>query len=178
MSGDGAVSGAWAAGCESEVAERGYARYYSFTLAAESEVTVTLKSTGATTADTYLYLRRGEERSGTPLYENDDHQGSTAMSQIQAALQPGGYTIEATTYTPGQTGGFTLTIAGLGAAVAPQSCSVGLTLDPGDRCGYQDFSIEVDSSGTAIMRFTGDSVDFANLSLVRNGNSWNIEVLP
>ncbi len=116
LSGDGAVTGAWAAGCESEVAERGYARYYSFTLAAESEVTVTLKSTGATTADTYLYLRRGEERSGTPLYENDDHQGSTAMSQIQAALQPGGYTIEATTYTPGQTGGFTLTVTGLETA--------------------------------------------------------------
>ena len=41
---DGTVSGEWAAGCESAVAERGYARYYSFMLGEESEVAIDLES--------------------------------------------------------------------------------------------------------------------------------------
>jgi hypothetical protein len=53
LSGDGAVTGQWAAGCESAVGARGYARYYTFTLAESSEVTITLESE----TDPYLYLR-------------------------------------------------------------------------------------------------------------------------
>ena len=109
---DGPVSGQWASGCQSEVNGRGYARYYAFTLAAQSDVTITLESSDA---DTYLYLRQGDARSGAFLHENDDHEGSLSVSRIQATLLAGSYTIEATTYSAGVTGGFTLTISGLGS---------------------------------------------------------------
>ncbi len=173
LSGDSAVTGQWAAGCESAVGARGYARYYTFTLAESSEVTIALESS----LDPYLYLREGEAKSGDFLHENDDIVSANTNSRIQETLAAGTYTIEATTFTPGEMGSFTLTVSGLGAAVPAQSCTVGLELDPGDRCGHRDFSIEVDSSGTAIMRFTGDSVDFDNLTLARNANSWTIESL-
>ena len=107
---DGTVSGTWAAGCDSEVSGRGHARYYSFTLAQESEVTITLESTAA---DTYLYLRSGDARSGAFLYQNDDD-GGTTKSTIEETLAADSYTIEATTYGTGETGNFTLTVAGLG----------------------------------------------------------------
>ena len=75
LSGDGSVSGQWAAGCDSGASGRGYAQYYTFTLTQESDVTVTLESTDA---DTYLYLREGEARSGDYLYQNDDDRGTTS----------------------------------------------------------------------------------------------------
>ena len=112
---DGTVSGTWAAGCDSEVSGRGHARYYSFTLAQESEVTITLESTAA---DTYLYLRSGDARSGAFLYQNDDD-GGTTKSTIEETLAADSYTIEATTYGTGETGNFTLTVAGLGDTAAP-----------------------------------------------------------
>ena len=126
LTGDGTVSGTWSAGCDSAVAERGHARYYSFTLATGGEVTITLESTDA---DTYLYLREDEARSGVFLYENDDD-GGTSRSTISETLTAGTYTIEATTFGAGETGSFTLTISGLGDATpAPGP-------DPGtDECG-------------------------------------------
>ena len=114
LSGDGPVNGQWAEGCESEVAGRGYARYYGFTLESGSEVTITLESQDA---DTYLYLRAGEARSGDYLNQNDD--GGTTRSTIQETLAAGTYTVEATTYDPGETGSFTLSISGLEGTTAP-----------------------------------------------------------
>ena len=94
----GTVSGSWASGCDSEARSGSHTRYYSFTLAESSEVTVTLNSSAA---DTYLYLRSGDATSGTALYENDDHDGSTSVSQIQETLAAGSYTVEATTNSAG-----------------------------------------------------------------------------
>ena len=121
VSRDGSVSGEWSSGCQSQVSGRGYARYYTFTLARESEVTITLARESGD-ADTYLYLRSGEARSGDFLHENDDD-GGTSRSQIAETLAAGTYTIEATTYEAGQTGSFTLTVSGLGSATtATDSC--------------------------------------------------------
>ena len=117
LPGDGVYADRWAAGCDSAVSDRGHALYYGFTLEQESEVTITLESQDA---DTFLYLRQGADaKSGAALYENDDHEGSTAKSQIQETLAAGSYTIEATTYSAGETGGFTLTVSGLGGSGAP-----------------------------------------------------------
>ena len=108
----GAMSGAWAEGCESSVTGRGHARYYTFTLAEERMVTINLESTDA---DPYLYLRSGDAKSGAAMHENDDHDGSLSESQISEMLAAGSYTIEATTYASGVTGSFTLTVSGLDA---------------------------------------------------------------
>ena len=117
LSANGSVTGEWSSGCQSETEAQDdsgsypFARYYSFTLAQESEVTITLELASGD-ADTYLYLREGDARSGDFLYENDDD-GGTTRSEIVATLGAGSYTIEATTYEAGQTGTFTLTVSGL-----------------------------------------------------------------
>ena len=112
----------WAPGCESEARSGSYARYYTFTLDGESEVTVTLTSE-TEGVDPYLYLRSGTAQSGSHLYANDDHEGSTSVSQIQETLTAGTYTIEVTTYNSGETGNFFMTVSGLdeGSEPVPES---------------------------------------------------------
>ena len=83
---------------------RGYARYYSFTLTEEAEVTIELSSS----VDTYLYLREGSTTSGTSLHDNDDVESGDTDSRIVATLSAGTYTIEATTYHPEVVGPFTM----------------------------------------------------------------------
>ena len=82
LTGDDSISGEWAEGCDSQAAGRGHARYYTFTLTQESEATITLESEDA---DTYLYLREGDARSGDYLHQNDDD-GGTTRSTIQETL--------------------------------------------------------------------------------------------
>ena len=128
---DGATTGTWAAGCQSQVAGRGYARYHTFTLSEQRAVTITLESA----IDTYLYLRSGSAKSGDAVAENDDlAPGSNLNSQISRSLPAGTYTIEATTYAAGQAGSFTLTIAGLnggggGGPTPTDPCADALTAD-------------------------------------------------
>ena len=110
---DGIVSGSWNGECVSGSRSGSYANYYTFTLAENSEVAITLESS----VDTYLYLRQGAGRDGSVLYENDDILlGSDTNSRLSVTLQPGDYTIEATTYYAQTSGDFTLTIAGLGSS--------------------------------------------------------------
>ena len=110
LSADGAVIGAWSSSCESTDQVGSYARYYSFMLTEGSNVTISLESS----TDPYLYLRTGAAKSGTASHENDDVvPGTDINSRIQETLGAGTYTIEATTYSPGQTGSFTLTVDGL-----------------------------------------------------------------
>ena len=89
---------------------RGYARYYSFTLTEETEVTIDLTSS----VDTYLYLREGSATSGTALHDNDDIESGNTDSRIVATLSAGTYTIEATTYSEDTAGSFALSARGLG----------------------------------------------------------------
>ena len=116
LSGDGAITGQWADDCESENRTGSYARYYSFTLEVESEVTITLESE----VDTWVYLLEGSGRSGGVRYDNDDIDSDNRDSQIKETLVAGSYTIEATTYRAGDTGTFTLTVSGLGPGEPPQ----------------------------------------------------------
>ena len=110
LSGNGSVDGTWSSACESTAREGSYARYYSFTLSESSDVTINLESS----TDTYLYLRAGEAKSGDFLHENDDVESGVVLnSRIEATLDAGTYTIEATTYYAGETDSFTLTIGGL-----------------------------------------------------------------
>ena len=110
------VSGEWASGCASKERDGSYARFYTYTLSQQSEVTITLESNDA---DTFLYLREGHARSGAHLYDNDNHDGSYSRSQIAKELPAGTYTVEATTWGVRETGNFSLTIEGLGATSRP-----------------------------------------------------------
>ena len=115
LDGDGTVTGEWSSGCDSSTDAPGsgdgsrHARFYTFALEESAEVTITLESSDA---DTYLYLREGETKTGTALRSNDDD-GSTERSWIREILSDGTYTIEATTYSNGETGDFSLTVSGI-----------------------------------------------------------------
>ena len=133
LGGDGTVGGSWAASCQSQVQGRGYARYYTFTLGQESQITIDLISS----VDPYLFLRQGDSRSGAVLHENDDiENGVNLNSRITATLAAGSYTIEATTFATGQSGTFTLTVVGLGGTTGQPPAT-------GDVCGET-----LDSDGT------------------------------
>ena len=111
LPGDHVVADAWTGDCQSEVAGRGYARYYTFFVSEPSVVTITLDSQDA---NPFLYLRSGDATSGEILAENDDYpDGNTEQSHIVAGLDVGSYTIEATTYEADGTGEFKLTVTGI-----------------------------------------------------------------
>ena len=116
VSADGIITGSWTSDCASEGRSGSYARYYTFTLVNESEVTVTLESD----EDTYLFIREGSGRDGSVLHEHDDiESGADTDSRLSVTLRPDEYTIEATTYATGVTGDFTLTLRGLTGQVTP-----------------------------------------------------------
>ena len=112
------VAGNWTTSCTSDIAAPSgsgdrYARFHTFTLDSESDVTINLSST----TDTYLYLRSGTSAEGSALHENDDYNyPTTTDSRIEERLDAGTYTIESTTFAAGTTGRFTLTVT-----VAPVS---------------------------------------------------------
>ena len=108
------VDGTWDSSCTSERppeqnGEVRYARFFSFDVELDSEVTMTLTSDEH---DTYLYLTDGFGVGGDLIDENDDvTPGSDTNSRIEASLTAGTYTIEATTFDGEQSGDFILVIA-------------------------------------------------------------------
>ena len=119
---DATIEGTWDDTCLSEKEAPGgdgdrYARFYTFTLDEAADITLTLESD----EDTYLYLLDGHGKDGDTLHENDDIAGGGANlnSQLSVSLQPGDYTIEATTYYAVRSGDFTLEIEGLSEEVEP-----------------------------------------------------------
>ena len=186
LTADGTTSGTWGSDCDSQAREGRYARYYSFTTTEAGNVTITLDSD----TDPYLYLRSGG-KTGSVAAENDDHgtldntaacANATGLGERDScitvlSLSAGSYTIEATTYDPGKTGSFTLTVSGLGTAPAT-ACAVGNTLTPGQSCTGQDFTATVKSNGNLSMEFTGTAAPPSGLSFTRSGNNWTVAGLP
>ena len=98
-------TGSWDGSCDSVLRPGRHARYYSFTLAGSSSVTIDL----ASSQDPFMALRAGSGTSGTVI-ETDDDGGPGNNSRIARTLSAGTYTIEATTFATGRTGSFTLTL--------------------------------------------------------------------
>ena len=119
------IEGSWNGDCPSRNREDTYARFYTFSLLQQSEVSITLESE----TDPYVFLLSGSGVDADYLAENDDiaAHGQDLNSRIEMNLPPGEYTIEATTYEQNATGDFTLTVKGVGpledrtALVAPGS---------------------------------------------------------
>lgn len=102
-------TGTWGDDCSSSQREGSYSRFYSFTLPYETEVQIDLTSEH----DTYLYLFAGDRETGRVLLENDDIDSDNQNSRINARLDAGNYTIEATTYSADVTGEFGLDVVPL-----------------------------------------------------------------
>ena len=104
----GSVSGSWNSACLTANPTHGntyYARFYTFTLDAAADVTITL----ASDKPPYLYLLSGAGTSGDVLQETGD--GGQTSATITDTLRAGSYTIEATTWNTKTLGDFTLTLA-------------------------------------------------------------------
>ena len=82
-----------------------YAQYYTFTLLAEANVTLELKSEEQ---DSYLYLMEGTGKAGEVITEHEEPLSNDA--RIETELGPGAYTIEVTTYYAEKEGDFTLSV--------------------------------------------------------------------
>ena len=98
--------GWWAPDCVSANPPRNltyYARFYTFTLRSAAQATITLSSDDASP---YLYLLNGAGTGGSIKREAGSATASAAT--ISMSLQPGAYTIEATTWHSETIGDFTL----------------------------------------------------------------------
>ncbi len=159
LSSDGSVDGEWTAACASVGRVGRYARFFTFSLAGQSAVTVDLESS----VDTYLYLRSGKnQKSGTALHRDDDG-GSGYNSRIVESLSAGDYTIEATTYSGSRTGLFKLTVAGLPAAPAVEpeiSIAAGLGVIEGGDAVFTVTASPAPSSALAVDVTVAPSGDF------------------
>ena len=165
IAGDTTIEGSWDGTCPSGRAPEPYggqgaryARYYTFSLDSTSEVTITLTSD----EDTYLYLLEGAARDGVELFENDDVVPTQDLnSRIEATLEAGNYTIEATTYHSQKTGEFTLEVSGIGrAAPVDADCSSGIVVDdPDENAGLVSdcealLAVRDKLAGTAILNWS------------------------
>ena len=108
LTGKVTLTGTWAEGCPSTNRDGSYARFYTFTLAEETEITIDLTSD----EDPYLFLLQGTGTVGTVEEENDDIESGNTDSQIVTTLEAGNYTIEVTAYYAATTGEFTLEVSG------------------------------------------------------------------
>ena len=130
----GWIGGTWSGDCVSDRmpddpdAPLGvrHARFYTFTLDAPSDVTVSLSSEN----NPYLYLLAGEGRDGAALHSNNNISANDFNARIEAALPPGNYTIEATTYAVGIGGNFILTFDAVATAAPVSSLTPTLTPTP------------------------------------------------
>ena len=113
-SGTIARSGTWSSDCASANRSGRYARFYSFSLDQQSDVQIDLVSS----TDTYLFLLEGSGTEGTVMRRDDDS-GDGLNSRISRSLPAGTYTIEATTFSTGATGAFTLTFQANGGGTQP-----------------------------------------------------------
>ena len=111
------VAGTWGADCLSDARTDRQARYYQFTLAESADVTVVLESDDA---EPVLYLREGAGNTVGATTPGGFNDGEPAYdyhrARIETSLAAGTYTIEATTYAPGETGDFALIVSWAGLA--------------------------------------------------------------
>ncbi len=101
-------SGSWThSDCYSIRREGTHVDYYTFTLAETTPVRIDLESS----VDTYLYLIRGADpRSSSSSLESDDDSGHGRNSRIQRTLDPGSYTIAATTLGRNREGSYSVRV--------------------------------------------------------------------
>lgn len=102
------IEALWVSDCASQHRPPGsFAKYYTFSLATATTVTIDLRSF----SDAYLYLLQGSSSTGTVIASDDDS-GIGRDARIVTTLNPGTYTIEATTHDPGVIGPFFLDLVG------------------------------------------------------------------
>ena len=99
----------WTSDHMSTQQEGSYARSYTFTVNTATHVAINLTAP----EDSYLYVL---DSNGAVVHESDNVTTRNLNSRIDKTLRAGTYTIEATTYFPGRTGTFHLSIGYFGSS--------------------------------------------------------------
>ena len=104
------VNRPWTSDCKSIHRRSGgpFSRYYTFSVDSPTYLKIDLESE----IDTYLILWRGDSFSEEIVAQNDDIYPRTSNynSRLTEVLDPGTYTVEATTYRARKTGSFKLSL--------------------------------------------------------------------
>jgi hypothetical protein len=79
--------------------------------------------------DSYLILLSGNGTQGSQIASNDDISNTNRNSRIERTLGPGQYTIEATSYSTGQTGPFTVRLSAQVDECSPNATTLCLSND-------------------------------------------------
>ena len=133
------ISDRWTtSSCTSGRRDNRYAKYYSFTLERQADIQIDLMTT-TRERDTYLYLLNGHETTGTIRDEDDDDGPAYLNSRIIIDnLAAGDYTIDATTYSAGITGDFTLQVQVSNLILPPTPVPIAtFTAVPTTSCGVE-----------------------------------------
>jgi hypothetical protein len=101
---DSDMSGSWSSSCVSD-SDR-YSQYYTFTLQETLELTIDLNSS----RDTYLALLSGSTIEGSVIAANHNNPNGSG-SQIVITLEPGDYTVQASSWAPGTSGNFDVSVS-------------------------------------------------------------------
>ena len=102
VSGTVTRSGSWTSDCDSVNRSGSYARFYSFSVGASSDVRIDVTSS----EDGYMFLLNGSDTDGSEV-DSDDDGGGNLNPRIEQSLAAGDYTVEATTYYEERMGDFT-----------------------------------------------------------------------
>jgi hypothetical protein len=168
------INGTWTSDCASTHRSGRYAKFYTFTLSSAADVQIDLSSS----ADNYLYLLSGSGTSGSIVAEDDDAGGSQ-NARISESLNAGTYTIEATTYSSGTTGSFTLTLSVTGSGGDYQYMVAGIAAAPGSGgSNWKSYLSVTNRSGqsaslTLIYRYGSGSVTRTRNLAKNNSVGWN-----
>ncbi len=141
------AAGNWDTNCRSTHRAGSYAKFFSFTLNANTQLTIDLTSA----EDSFLYLLGGGA-NGSVIASNDDG-GAGRNARISRQLGAGSYTIEATTYSSGVTGSFNLSLQTSQKPAAPSNLNAGAASTTAINLTWQDNAIN--EKGTRIERKTG-----------------------
>ena len=136
------LTGQFSSNCPSALHDGKFSRYYTFALASQSPVIISLSSDDT---DTYLYLLEGAGMDGVIAHENDDVESGNTNSEISETLAAATYTIEATTYEEDKTGTFTLSLAIQGQSAPVPGPGGGVTSLPSLSAGPEHICVLRDS---------------------------------
>ncbi len=132
------------------------AQRWGLTLAQAGQVRIDMTSTAL---DAYLVVQ--DAATGTVLFEDDDSGGGT-NARVVASLPAGQYVVTATSYDPGETGAYQITLGQATAtAIAVTVSPAAVTLQPGQT---QQLSATLTNTASTAVTWTSSAASVASVT--------------
>lgn len=155
------LSGTLSSSCASSQRPGRYAKLYTFNANANDPITVALNSSAF---DAYLYLLGP---SGSVVAHDDDSGGGTNSLIRYTAAAGGSYTIEATSYSSGATGGFSLALTVAGGNVSTNKRTI-FIIHGISQFGGANVAVADGINGLAATLRSSDGVDQSRFTIDAN----------